>query len=203
MRKLLLGLCLAAMPITMMAQQVCKMWVSMPASVAGALEKSGRQELLDLKQMKKTAAIAGPLGEKCSIDTLTADFLSVRMNDVYTLQMKMLPTSSGDSLLCLVQTYAGPQPESRIAFYSPDWKALSMPQMHLDVDLQRPDTMSEGDFNKLQALFDPKLISFSLSPSSAELVVALSPAVISEEEKANVKLLKLQNKLNWNGKTFN
>ena len=203
MRKLLLGLCLAAMPITMMAQQVCKMWVSMPASVAGALEKSGRQELLDLKQMKKTAAIAGPLGEKCSIDTLTADFLSVRMNDVYTLQMKMLPTSSGDSLLCLVQTYAGPQPESRIAFYSPDWKALSMPQMHLDVDLQRPDTMSEGDFNKLQALFDPKLISFSLSPSTAELVVALSPAVISEEEKANVKLLKLQNKLNWNGKTFN
>lgn len=203
MRKLLFGLCLAAMPITMMAQQVCKMWVSMPASVAGALEKSGRQELLDLKQMKKTAVIAGPLGEKCSIDTLTADFLSVRMNDVYTLQMKMLPTSSGDSLLCLVQTYAGPQPESRIAFYSPDWKALSMPQMHLDVDLQRPDTMSEGDFNKLQALFDPKLISFSLSPSTAELVVALSPAVISEEEKANVKLLKLQNKLNWNGKTFN
>ena len=203
MRKLLLGLCLAAMPITMMAQQVCKMWVSMPASVAGALEKSGRQELLDLKQMKKTATIAGPLGEKCSIDTLTADFLSVRMNDVYTLQMKMLPTSSGDSLLCLVQTYAGPQPESRIAFYSPDWKVLSMPQMHLDVDLQRPDTMSESDFNKLQALFDPKLISFSLSPSNAELVVALSPAVISEEEKANIKLLKLQNKLNWNGKTFN
>ena len=203
MRKLLLGLCLAAMPITMMAQQVCKMWVSMPASVAGALEKSGRQELLDLKQMKKTATIAGPLGEKCSIDTLTADFLSVRMNDVYTLQMKMLPTSSGDSLLCLVQTYAGPQPESRIAFYSPDWKALSMPQMHLDVDLQRPDTMSEGDFNKLQALFDPKLISFSLSPSTAELVVALSPVVISEEEKANIKLLKLQNKLNWNGRTFN
>ncbi len=203
MRKLLFGLCLAAMPITMMAQQVCKMWVSMPASVAGALEKSGRQELLDLKQMKKTAAIAGPLGEKCSIDTLTADFLSVRMNDVYTLQMKMLPTSSGDSLLCLVQTYAGPQPESRIAFYSPDWKALSMPQMHLDVDLQRPDTMSEGDFNKLQALFDPKLISFSLSPSSAELVVALSPAAISEEGKANIKRLNLQNKLNWNGKTFN
>ena len=203
MRKLLFGLCLAAMPITMMAQQVCKMWVNMPTSVAGALEKSGRQELLDLKQMKKAATIAGPLGERCSIDTLTADFLSARMNEVYTLQMKMLPTSSGDSLLCLVQTYAGPQPESRIAFYSPDWKALSMPQMHLDVDLQRPDTMSEDDFNKLQALFDPKLVSFSLSPSSAELVVALSPAAISEEGKANIKRLNLQNKLNWNGKTFN
>ena len=203
MRKLLFGLCLAAMPITMMAQQVCKMWVNMPTSVAGALEKSGRQELLALKPMKKAATIAGPLGEKCSIDTLTADFLSVRMNDVYTLQMKMLPTSSGDSLLCLVQTYAGPQPESSISFYSPDWKALSMPQMHLDVDLQRPDTMSEDDFNKLQALFDPKLVSFSLSPSSAELVVALSPAAISEEGKANIKRLNLQNKLNWNGKTFN
>ena len=106
MRKLLFGLCLAAMPITMMAQQVCKMWVNMPTFVAGALEKSGRQELLDLKQMKKTATIAGPLGERCSIDTLTADFLSARMNEVYTLQMKMLPTSSGDSLLCLVRLFS-------------------------------------------------------------------------------------------------
>ena len=115
----------------------------------------------------------------------------------------MLPTSSGDSLLCLVQTYAGPLPESSISFYTSDWKALPMPSMHLDVDLQRPDTMTQDDFSKLQALFDPKLISFTLSPSNKELVVALSPVIISEEEKAHVKALILQRKLNWNGKTFN
>jgi hypothetical protein len=191
------------MPVTMMAQQVRKMWVNMPTSIAGSLEKSTRQELLDLKEMKKKAVISGPLGEECSIDTLTADYLSARLSDVSTLQMKMLPTSSGDSLLCLVQTYAGPLPESSISFYTPDWKALPMPSMHLDVDLQRPDTMTQNDFSKLQALFDPKLISFTLSPSNKELVVALSPVIISEEEKAHVKALILQRKLNWNGKTFN
>ena len=175
----------------------------MPTSIAGSLEKSIRQELLDLKEMKKKAVISGPLGEECSIDTLTADYLSARLSDVSTLQMKMLPTSSGDSLLCLVQTYAGPLPESSISFYTSDWKALPMPSMHLDVDLQRPDTMTQDDFSKLQALFDPKLISFTLSPSNKDLVVALSPVIISEEEKAHVKALILQGKLNWNGKTFN
>ncbi len=203
MKRFLFGLCLVAMPVTMMAQQVSKMWVNMPTSIAGSLEKSTRQELLDLKEMKKKAVISGPLGEECSIDTLTADYLSVRLSDVSTLQMKMLPTSSGDSLLCLVQTYAGPLPESSISFYTSDWKALPMPSMHLDVDLQRPDTMTQDDFSKLQALFDPKLISFTLSPSNKDLVVALSPVIISEEEKAHVKALTLQRKLNWNGKTFN
>lgn len=203
MKRFLFGLCLAAMPVMMMAQQVRKMWVNMPTSIAGSLEKSTRQELLDLKEMKKKAVISGPLGEECSIDTLTADYLSARLSDVSTLQMKMLPTSSGDSLLCLVHTYAGPLPESSISFYTPDWKALPMPSMHLDVDLQRPDTMTQDDFSKLQALFDPKLISFTLSPSNKELVVALSPVIISEEEKAHVKALILQRKLNWNGKTFN
>ena len=203
MKRFLFGLCLVAMPVTMMAQQVRKMWVNMPTSIAGSLEKSTRQELLDLKEMKKKAVISGPLGEECSIDTLTADYLSARLSDVSTLQMKMLPTSSGDSLLCLVHTYAGPLPESSISFYTPDWKALPMPSMHLDVDLQRPDTMTQDDFSKLQALFDPKLISFTLSPSNKELVVALSPVIISEEEKAHVKALILQRKLNWNGKTFN
>ena len=203
MKRFLFGLCLAAMPVKMMAQQVRKMWVNMPTSIAGSLEKSTRQELLDLKEMKKKAVISGPLGEECSIDTLTADYLSARLSDVSTLQMKMLPTAAGDSLLCLVQTYAGPLPESSISFYTPDWKALPMPSMHLDVDLQRPDTMTQDDFSKLQALFDPKLISFTLSPSNKELVVALSPVIISEEEKAHVKALILQRKLNWNGKTFN
>ena len=203
MKRFLFGLCLVAMPVTMMAQQVRNMWVNMPTSIAGSLEKSTRQELLDLKEMKKKAVISGPLGEECSIDTLTADYLSVRLSDVSTLQMKMLPTSSGDSLLCLVQTYAGPLPESSISFYTSDWKALPMPSMHLDVDLQRPDTMTQDDFSKLQALFDPKLISFTLSPSNKELVVALSPVIISEEEKAPLKALILQRKLNWNGKTFN
>ena len=203
MKRFLFGLCLVAMPVTMMAQQVRKMWVNMPTSIAGSLEKSTRQELLDLKEMKKKAVISGPLGEECSIDTLTADYLSARLSDVSTLQMKMLPTSSGDSLLCLVQTYTGPLPESSISFYTPDWKALPMPSMHLDVDLQRPDTMTQDDFSKLQALFDPKLISFTLSPSNKDLVVALSPVIISEEEKAHVKALTLQRKLNWNGKTFN
>ena len=203
MKRFLFGLCLVAMPVTMMAQQVRKMWVNMPTSIVGSLEKSTRQELLDLKEMKKKAVISGPLGEECSIDTLTADYLSVRLSDVSTLQMKMLPTSSGDSLLCLVQTYAGPLPESSISFYTSDWKALPMPSMHLDVDLQRPDTMTQDDFSKLQALFDPKLISFTLSPSNKDLVVALSPVIISEEEKAHVKALTLQGKLNWNGKTFN
>ena len=203
MKRFLFGLCLVAMPVTMMAQQVRKMWVNMPTSIAGSLEKSTRQELLDLKEMKKKAVISGPLGEECSIDTLTADYLSARLSDVSTLQMKMLPTSSGDSLLCLVQTYTGPLPESSISFYTPDWKALPMPSMHLDVDLQRPDTMTQDDFSKLQALFDPKLISFTLSPSNKDLVVALSPVIISEEEKAHVKALTLQRKLNWDGKTFN
>ena len=203
MKRFLFGLCLVAMPVTMMAQQVRKMWVNMPTSIAGSLEKSTRQELLDLKEMKKKAVISGPLGEECSIDTLTADYLSARLSDVSTLQMKMLPTAVGDSLLCLVQTYAGPLSESSISFYTPDWKALPMPSMHLDVDLQRPDTMTQDDFSKLQALFDPKLISFTLSPSNKDLVVALSPVIISEEEKAHVKALTLQRKLNWNGKTFN
>lgn len=203
MKRFLFGLCLVAMPVTMMAQQVRKMWVNMPTSIAGSLEKSTRQELLDLKEMKKKAVISGPLGEECSIDTLTADYLSARLSDVSTLQMKMLPTAAGDSLLCLVLTYAGPLPESSISFYTPDWKALPMPSMHLDVDLQRPDTMTQDDFSKLQALFDPKLISFTLSPSNKDLVVALSPVIISEEEKAHVKALILQRKLNWNGKTFN
>ena len=203
MKRFLFGLCLVAMPVTMMAQQVRKMWVNMPTSIAGSLEKSTRQELLDLKEMKKKAVISGPLGEECSIDTLTADYLSARLSDVSTLQMKMLPTSSGDSLLCLVQTYTGPLPESSISFYTPDWKALPMPSMHLDVDLQRPDTMTQDDFSKLQALFDPKLISFTLSPSNKDLVVALSPVIISEEEKVHVKALIWQRKLNWDGKTFN
>lgn len=203
MKRMLFGLCLALMPITMMAQQLHKMWVNMPTSVAGSLEKSVRQELLDLKEMKKTAVIEGLLGEESRIDTLTNDFLLANLSKVSTLQMKMWPAANGDSLLCLVQTFMGPTPESVISFYTSDWETLSMPEMQLDVELQQPSDMSLEDFNKLQAQFDPKLLSFTLSPSSNELVVTLSPVFVSEVEKSNMKALVLQRKFKWNGKTFN
>jgi len=45
MKRFLFGLCLAAMPVTMMAQQVRKMWVNMPTSIVGSLEKSTNEEL--------------------------------------------------------------------------------------------------------------------------------------------------------------
>ncbi len=203
MKIMLLGLCLAAAPLMMKAQQVRKMWLDMPTDIAGSLEKSARQELLDLNDMKKNASIGGPLGEPCSIDTLTADYLSARLNEVTTLQMKLLPTQAGDSLLCVVKTFAGPLPESTIAFYTPQWKLLPTPDMHLDMDLQRPDTMAVDEFERLKALFDPKLIAFSLSPTNQDLVVSLSPVVIDEAEKTKIKSLILRNKIKWNGKRFN
>ena len=203
MRKTFLLLFMLVVSATMTARSMRSLWISMPPSVIPYLDKSKRLEMLDLIDIKAIAEVSNALGEPCRIDTLTGSFLSVQLSDVSSLQMKLLPTSERDTILCLVQSYAAPAVDSRISFYSLDWKELPVPQPDLSLLIVRPDTMTAEEFTACKKFLDPLLVSFSLSAERNELTVTLSPTLLSKEERDRIEPIIMQRKYKWNGLTFN
>ena len=203
MRKTFLLLFMLAVSATMTARSMRSLWISMPPSVIPYLDKSKRLEMLDLIDIKAIAEVSNALGEPCRIDTLTGSFLSVQLSDVSSLQMKLLPTSERDTILCLVQSYAAQAVDSRISFYSLDWKELPVPQPDLSLLIVRPDTMTTEEFTACKKLLDPLLVSFSLSAERNELTATLSPTLLSKEERDRIEPIIMQRKYKWNGLTFN
>lgn len=198
--------CLLLVSTGVGAKSMKDLLVSMPDSLLPYLDKNLRQEMPELQEMGVKAEVKNLLGENSVMDTLTADFLQIRMSKLSTLQMKKLPAEAGsDSLLCVVKTFAGPEKESELYFFDQNWKPVDV-----DFDLnslaaslvQKPDTMSEERFDELKKMIEPQMVNAMLLQHENAMVVRLSLPLLSADDKKAVNVIKLQRKFNWNGKTF-
>lgn len=217
-----IALLLLLLPLTVGAQTVRDLWLSMPPSFAPYLNTSLRTQCLDFYDMHTDAQTDNALKGKSRIDTLTSTFLAATLSKAHTLQMKLLPASgsasglgsslgsvsssslsSCDSVLCVVRSWDGPKRDSEVQLFDRQWKSLQAPlTFSADSFVCRPDTMSEERFSRLVALLDPIMFSVSLSPAENVLLVKLSPVVPNPEDEKAIEQILVQRKLKWNGKIF-
>lgn len=221
-----IALLLLLLPLTVGAQTVRDLWLSMPPSLAPYLSTSLRTQCLDFYDMHTDAQTDNALKGKSRIDTLTSTFLAATLSKAHTLQMKLLPASgsgsgsasassmvsgsvsssslsSCDSVLCVVRSWDGPKRDSEVLLFDRQWKPLQAPlTFSADSFVCRPDTMSEERFSRLVALLDPIMFSVSLSPAENVLLVKLSPVVPNPEDEKAIEQILVQRKLKWDGKTF-
>lgn len=225
-----IALLLLLLPLTVGAQTVRDLWLSMPPSFAPYLSASLRTQCLDFYDMHADAQTDNALKGKSRIDTLTSTFLAATLSKAHTLQMKLLPASgsgsasasgsasglgssmvsgsssslsSCDSVLCVVRSWDGPKRDSEVQLFDRQWKPLQAPlTFSADSFVCRPDTMSEERFSRLVAMLDPIMFSVSLSPAENVLLVKLSPVVPNPEDEKAIEQILVQRKLKWDGKTF-
>ena len=221
-----IALLLLLLPLTVGAQTVRDLWLSMPPSLAPYLSTSLRTQCLDFYDMHTDAQTDNALKGKSRIDTLTSTFLAATLSKAHTLQMKLLPASgsgsgsasassmvsgsgsssslsSCDSVLCVVRSWDGPKRDSEVQLFDRQWKPVQAPlTFSADSFVCRPDTMSEERFSRLVALLDPIMFSVSLSPTDNVLLVKLSPVVPNPDDEKAIEQILVQRKLKWDGKTF-
>lgn len=227
-----IALLLLLLPLTVGAQTVRDLWLSMPPSLAPYLNTSLRTQCLDFYDMHTDAQTDNALKGKSRIDTLTSTFLAATLSKAHTLQMKLLPASgsgsasasgsasglgssmvsgsgsssslsSCDSVLCMVRSWDGPKRDSEVQLFDRQWKPLQAPlTFSADSFVCRPDTMSEERFSRLVAMLDPIMFSVSLSPAENVLLVKLSPVVPNPDDEKAIEQILVQRKLKWDGKTF-
>lgn len=92
-----IALLLLLLPLTVGAQTVRDLWLSMPPSFAPYLSTSLRTQCLDFYDMHTDAQTDNALKGKSRIDTLTSTFLAATLSKAHTLQMKLLPASGSGS----------------------------------------------------------------------------------------------------------
>ena len=92
-----MALLLLLLPLTVGAQTVRDLWLSMPPSFAPYLSASLRTQCLDFYDMHADAQTDNALKGKSRIDTLTSTFLAATLSKAHTLQMKLLPAAGSGS----------------------------------------------------------------------------------------------------------
>lgn len=119
---LLLGvfaLCLGAY-----AQDLKSLFVAMPDSLSPLLTEVNRADFGDFLDSKMKAEVKNRFGKSSEMTRLTSDYLFLKLTGASTVEMKLLPLNDSVKIVCVVSTYMGPVPDSKVTFYDTDWKML-------------------------------------------------------------------------------
>lgn len=87
-KKIFTVLCALVVALAVQAKSLRELWVSMPDSLVPVLTQNMRVEFTELQDMKVKAEVTTSLGDTSVMDTLTNDFMQIRLSRVCTLQLK-------------------------------------------------------------------------------------------------------------------
>ncbi len=209
MRSIATFMAALAITTTSSAQSMKTVFREMPESLVPYISAQQRQDMMDLQNLSQKAQADNVLQEKSGIDTLTADFIQLSLNESTMLQVKRLPYQGGDSVLCVVKTWRGPQPESSVTIYRKDWSAvvepatmqlrhtlssLCVPQMPVKPTSQQQDSLHDA--------IDFILVSTTLSPANTDMTVTRLVPLAPGEQKERLAQAFRPVTLRWNGSTY-
>ncbi|WP_299230171.1 DUF3256 family protein [uncultured Bacteroides sp.] len=108
------------------AQNINSVFVSMPDSLSPLLTKVNRQDFADFLSSGMKAVVKNRFGGKSEMLKLTDDYLKIKTTESSSEEMKLLPLNDSVNVVCVIKTYSGPAEDSRVYFYSTDWKELPL-----------------------------------------------------------------------------
>lgn len=180
---------------------------SMPDSIFPYLSRNNRLDMIDFKESGMKAEVDNSLEGKSRLDSLTADYLHLTLNEATTVEMKLLESDrllndTTNTIVCIASTYSGV--ESNIEFYSSKWHKLPIP---MDYDrkslIARPDTMSTDTYNELLSLASGYCVVAKLSPTSTDVELTPTFPNVSAEDKTKLGAIKKQKVLNFRSLIIN
>ena len=209
MKRIFFIICFSLLTLSMLAQDMEKIFESMPDQFIPQLESAWRKDLVDLHKNGKEAKLKNTMNGFSELKQLTNDYLLLQATDRSTIEMKLLPLLNNTHVICMVTTLYGPVPDSRIDFFTTDWQSLDVSELFTPVSKdwfikEEVDLNSPAVIEALSRL-DMNLQKYSLHPEQLILTIEFTtPQCLSKEDVRLVSpYLKQENKvLTWEKHCF-
>lgn len=173
MKRVLMIVWLVFWAFQLKAQDMAEVFVAMPDEYVPQLEDAWRKDLVDLYKSGEKAQLKNNMNGTSRLVKLTNDYLLLESTERTTVELKLLPLVNNTFVICKVVTVKAPVPDSRIAFFSPDWQPLDAKDLLEPVPAGwfiREDADKESiAFQESTSRLDMDLFEYKLSPDNYTL----------------------------------
>lgn len=179
----------------------------MPDSVMPLLTLNNRLDMIDYLDSGMKAEISNKFGGKSEMTVIKDDYVNIKMSDRSNVALKLLPFGS-DSIICMIHTTQSIADDSRMRFFSTQWKQLPeesfFSQPVVDDFVLRPDTLTDVEFRNLRNKIDATFVKIDFVDDLTDIVLTFTtPQYMSEDDrKAVAPCLREQIRMKWNGVRF-
>jgi len=160
-----------------------------PDSIFPLLTKNNRLDQIDFRENNMKAEVKNRFDNQVELLVLTDQYLRLQLSEHCLVEMRLF----NDSTFCMVQTYDGPAPDSRIRLFDTEWNELKI--------LERPsvdDFLSEDiDTDVRLSLQSLPLIKATLSETDDSITFELQLGELTREQRkaAEGKIHQISNHL--------
>lgn len=174
--------------LSVSAQEMKSVFISMPDSITPLLTQVNKEDCVDFLDSNMKAEVTNRFGGKAELKTLTEDYALMQTTPSSTLEMKLLPVNDSTKVVCMVKTVCALACDSEIRFYASDWSK----ELSKDGFLQCPDVetfyLPQDSIAEEYALIREKVdvhpVKASLSKDDASLTfIYMAPEYMNKEDK--------------------
>jgi hypothetical protein len=101
----------------------------------------------------------------------------------------------------MVTTFLAPEAESKVEFFSSDWKQLPTNNYYTAPSAEafwfKPDTITTERFKELKKYISPVMVEARLSESDNTLTLTLSRPLLDKDDKKMLDAVLAPVKFNW------
>ena len=191
MKRCIIGFILACLLVTAKAQKMEDIFVQIPNEYIVQLEEAWRKDLVDLYKSGKPAVLDNTMQGKSTLYLLTDHYLKLQSTEHSVVELRLLPLVNNTYIICMIQTVYGPVADSRVSFYTTEWKRLSADDIFLPVT---EDWFWKADTDQTSKAYlsrlDMFLVKYSLSEDNTTLTAEyMTPLYLDDDNQQLVKPL--------------
>lgn len=162
--------------ISVSAQNIGEVFLTMPDDIIFGLEAAGKEKLVS--NHDDTTGIVvdrGVLGEMERI-AISDDFISLQTSEAGTIQIKLLPLINDSKIICVVKTVCAKMCDSQIQFYTTKWMPIPQgdlfPKKDKDWFIKADVDRNSQDFQNAYAALDMNPIVITLSAEDTSIAAS-------------------------------
>ena len=129
MKRTVTVIIMALMLVAARAADLRTLFVGMPDSIMPTMTKSERMDFLDYMDSGMRARVRNKLGGESVMTAFSDQSLTVMTSQSGRVEMVLFPLKNGENLICIIKTVTARYEDSRIQFYSEDWKSVPVEEL--------------------------------------------------------------------------
>lgn len=168
------------------AQDMAEVFITMPNEYLPQLEDAWRKDLVDLYRSGEKARLKNGMNGMSELVKLTKDYLLLQSTERTTVEMKLLPLVNNTFVICRIVTLEGPVKDSRVTFFSPEWKPLHAEDLWSPVSsdwFRRTDVDTTSvNYGEAISQLDMELFYYQLSSDDYTLTQTYTTPAYTDQE---------------------
>ncbi|WP_321437980.1 DUF3256 family protein [uncultured Bacteroides sp.] len=173
MKKIILLCFLISCVISLKAQDAKSVFINIPDSLSPLLTKVNREDFSDFLESKMKAVVKNKMEKMSEMKVLTKDYLFLQTTSQSSFQLKLLQLNDTTKIICVVNTACAPVCDSRVLFYTTNWKEIPSKDYIEMPGIERfflaPDSTQVEAYNNARAPLNIYLLKADLSKDNNEL----------------------------------